>query len=78
MVLVGHVFKKQYCARNFFSSTKFQEESWILVHFNTIQEFPEWYCNSGSALQSRLVLSRKKGQERRPLDLSMYVAIQNL
>ena len=32
-----------YCARNFLSSTKFQEKSWILVHFKTIQEFPEWY-----------------------------------
>ena len=25
------------------SSNKFQEKSWILVHFKTIQEFPEWY-----------------------------------
>ena len=35
--------KKQYCARNFLSSTKFQEKSWILVHFKTIQDLPEWY-----------------------------------
>ena len=43
MVLVGLVLKKQYCARNFVSSTQFQEKFWILVHFKTIQEFPQWY-----------------------------------